>query len=268
MIRSDYDTAYAFSVQHGIGPLYCTVQSIVRQKRRTMSIKARIEDAEILWQHGRKEGAWVLALVAAAATSRKRYPRPIYDNVAFKSFIRDVLPTLMFGKPLQGTPNPRIVFDQTPVEDIIYEHIRCYLLHEGEVAQQVAFSESKIVDGKLQATLAVGSPNEIPDFWVLNLMKAVKEAPENASEFPHSDKIIEKVSRHQLIYSVLGLVLGLVSIMGGIVLFLAGVTGKMSWTTNFLSATSKLLDAAPGAVLFVVGLFMVFVTRYKLKSQR
>ncbi len=90
-----------------------------------MSIKARIEDAEALWQHGRKEGAWVLALVAAAATSRKRYPRPIKDNEAFKSFIRDVLPTLMYGKPLQGTPNPRIVFDQTPVEDIVYEHLRC-----------------------------------------------------------------------------------------------------------------------------------------------
>ena len=59
-----------------------------------MSIKARIEDAEILWQHGRKEGAWVLALVAAASTSRKRYPRPMKDSQAFKSFIRDVLPTL------------------------------------------------------------------------------------------------------------------------------------------------------------------------------
>ena len=155
-----------------------------------MSIKARIEDAEVLWQYGRKEGAWVLALVAAAATSRKRYPRPIRDDEAFKSFIRDVLPTLMSGKPLQGAPNPRILFDQTPVEDIVYEHLRCNLVHEGEIAQQVAFSESKIVDGKLQATLAVGSPNLIPDFWVLHLMKAVKEAPENASEFDEAAPVI------------------------------------------------------------------------------
>lgn len=152
-----------------------------------MSIKVRIEDAKTLWQLGRKEGAWVLALIAAAATSRKRYPKPMKDGQAFKSFIRDVLPTLMYGKPLQGAPNPRIVFDQTPVEDIIYEHLRCNLVHEGEVAQQVAFSESKIVDGKLQATLVVGSPNRIPDFWVLNLMKAVMEAPENASEFSASN---------------------------------------------------------------------------------
>lgn len=149
-----------------------------------MSIKARIEDAELLWQRGRKEGAWALALIAAAATSRKRYPMPIRDNEAFKSFIRDVLPTLMFGRSLQSTtPNPSIIFDQTPVENIIYEHLRCNLLHEATLSQHVAFSESKIVDGKVQGTLVVGSPNMIPDFWVLHLMKAVREAPENVSEF-------------------------------------------------------------------------------------
>ena len=83
---------------------------------------------------------------------------------------------------MQGSPNPRIIFDQTPLEDIFYKHLRCNLVHEGEVAPQVAFSESKVVDGELKATLAVGSPNLIPDFWVLNLMKAVREAPENVGE--------------------------------------------------------------------------------------
>ena len=166
-----------------VGMVRTRLNSIVGQQRDTMSVKARIEDAQVLWRQGRKEGAWVLALVGAAATSRKRYPRPMKDNEAFKSFIRDVLPTLMYGKPLQGTPNPQIVFDQTPVEDIVYEHLRCNLVHEGEIAQQVAFTESKIVEGRLQATVAVGSPNLIPDFWVLHLIKAVKEAPENAADF-------------------------------------------------------------------------------------
>ena len=151
-----------------------------------MSITDRINDAEILWKHDRTEGAWIQALIAAAATSRKRYPRSKipHDNVAFKSFIRDILPTLMQGKSLeQDTPNPTIIFDQTPVEDIVYEHLRCNLLHEGEVAQEIAFSESKVVEGKLVATLGVGSPNIIPDFWVLHLIKAVREAPENDNEF-------------------------------------------------------------------------------------
>lgn len=149
-----------------------------------MSIKARIEDAELLWQRGRKEGAWILALIAAAATSRKRYPKPIPDNKAFKSFIRDVLPTLVFGKSIESsTPNPNIIFDKTPVEDIVYEHLRCNLLHEATLSHQVAFSESKIMDGMVQGTIVVGSPNMIPGFWVLHLIKAVRDAPENFSDF-------------------------------------------------------------------------------------
>lgn len=84
----------------------------------------------------------------------------------------------------------------------------------------------------------------------------------------HSDSTVEKLSKHHLIYSILGLVLGLVCVIGGVVLFLAGVTGKMSWTAKFLGASSQILDAAPGAVLFIVGLFVVFVTRYKVISKR
>ena len=91
---------------------------------------------------------------------------------------------------------------------------------------------------------------------------AIRSLEEKAgAEFSgfHSDQLIESASRHQLIYSVLGLA----SILGGILLFLAGVTGKMSWSAKFLGATSEMLDAAPGAVLLVVGLIIVFVTRYK-----
>ena len=84
----------------------------------------------------------------------------------------------------------------------------------------------------------------------------------------HSDELIEQVSRHQLVYSICGLVLGSLCVIGGLALFLAGVTGKMSWTAKFLGASSEILDAAPGAVLFIVGLFVVFVTRYVLKSSR
>ncbi len=147
-----------------------------------MSIRDRTEDAEILWQHGRKEGAWVLALVAVAATARKRYPKPLSDNEAFKRFIRDIARTLIYGKPPTGFPS-NIVLDKTPLEAIIYEHLRCNLIHEAEVSPQITFSESKIVDGEVKGTFAVGTPNEIPDFWVLNLLKAVRESPENADEF-------------------------------------------------------------------------------------
>lgn len=86
-----------------------------------MSIRARIEDADVLRNQGRKEGAWILALVAAAATSRKRYPRPTGDGEAFKSFIRDISGTIV--APGRGVPAVNIVFDQTPLEDLLYKQL-------------------------------------------------------------------------------------------------------------------------------------------------
>jgi len=62
-----------------------------------MSIKNRIEDAQLLWKAGRKEGVFVLALIAVAATSRKRYPKPIKDPKAFKQFILDEMGTITGG---------------------------------------------------------------------------------------------------------------------------------------------------------------------------
>ena len=73
------------------------------------------------------------------------------------------------------------------------------------------------------------------------------------------------LAKYQLIYSIIGLALGLVAIIGGIYLFIKGVTGSMNWSAKILGAESNLVDAAPGAVLFIVGLFVVFVTRFKFK---
>jgi hypothetical protein len=75
-----------------------------------------------------------------------------------------------------------------------------------------------------------------------------------------------QASFYQFIYSLGGLVLGLASIIGGIVLFLHGVAGASSWTAKFLGASSQISDAAPGAVLFIVGLFIIFVTRFSVKA--
>ena len=152
-----------------------------------MSIRARIEDAMVLWKHNRREGAWVMALTAVAGTARKRYPRPISDNQAFRSFIRDVTPKLMLDKPTQGAPDVTVVFDttdKTHPEDMIYNDFRCHLFHEGTLSRQVALSESRIVDGEHQGLLNVRAQEiDIPDFFVLRLMDAVREAPENKSEF-------------------------------------------------------------------------------------
>jgi hypothetical protein len=53
-----------------------------------MSIKTSIEDADLLFQLGRKEGALLLILKAIAATSSKRYLQKVFgDSEAFKEFV-------------------------------------------------------------------------------------------------------------------------------------------------------------------------------------
>ena len=83
-----------------------------------------------------------------------------------------------------------------------------------------------------------------------------------------STEFWSKATYLQLIYSVGGLILGLACIIGGIILFLRGVTGSTSWTARFIGAESSITDAAPGAILFIVGLFMVFVTRFNVKAEK
>jgi len=72
----------------------------------------------------------------------------------------------------------------------------------------------------------------------------------------------------QLIYSLAGLVLGLACIAGGILLFFHGVTGSSSWVGEVIGVKSNLSDAAPGTVLFVVGLAVVWLTRFAVRVRQ
>jgi hypothetical protein len=80
--------------------------------------------------------------------------------------------------------------------------------------------------------------------------------------------LARSITTHQLIYSLAGLLMGLACIVGGLVLALRGVTGSAGWTAKVLGLESELTDAAPGVVLFVVGIFMVWVTRYNVKARK
>lgn len=150
-----------------------------------MSFKERVTDAEVLWSQGRKEGAWVLALIAAAATARKRYPKPKTDREAFTAFIRDITMTLVYGESASDK-RPAVVFGDALLEDIIYKDMRCKLVHEGEIEGNVVLDECRLVEGNMTGTMRVGGngkPHELPDFWALHLLKAVREAPENQAIF-------------------------------------------------------------------------------------
>lgn len=164
-----------------------------------MSVRERIEDAKALWETGRKEGAFIQILIAAAATARKRYPKPppktplipgrrpqpgepAPDNVAFRTFILDEMDKITGGMkynvafPFQGS-------DKVPLEHILYNQLRCHLLHEGETPKSIVFTEPVIENGKSYSVLKLTDPLGFPEYWLWNLARAVAQAPENADLF-------------------------------------------------------------------------------------
>ena len=68
--------------------------------------------------------------------------------------------------------------------------------------------------------------------------------------------------RYKFIYSMSALIIGLCCILGGMILFILGMSGTMSWTIGAFGMKSSIADAAPGASLFIVGLFYVYMTRF------
>lgn len=147
-----------------------------------MSIKNRIEDAQLLWKAGRKEGAFVLALIAVAATSRKRYPKPIKDHKAFKQFILDEMGNVT-GGPSKNVAFPFKGNDKTPLEDILYHHLRCQLVHEGTMPESIVFTPPMIEKNKRYNVLRLTDPLGFPEGWVLNLIQVVQHTSENVDLF-------------------------------------------------------------------------------------
>lgn len=80
-----------------------------------------------------------------------------------------------------------------------------------------------------------------------------------------SAKVVSESIRWEYRYAMLGLILGLSAIVGGVILGLNGVAGSTSWTARAFGLQSDVNDAAPGVVLFIIGLFMVVATRPKVK---
>ena len=114
------------------------------------------------------------------------------DDRSFKSFIRDIAGVIMSGKA--DAPGPQYIrfytdnrAEHRKLEDIFYSELRCNLVHEGEL-REVGFSESRTEGDRLVASLSLPArgPAEIPDFWVLHLIAAVKAAPENSDLWPRA----------------------------------------------------------------------------------
>jgi len=71
--------------------------------------------------------------------------------------------------------------------------------------------------------------------------------------------------KYKFIYSMFGLVVGILCIAAGTFLGINGVVGHTSWTASLFGLSTNINDAAPGVIVFVVGIFFVLITRFKVR---
>ena len=134
-------------------------------------IRSRTDDAILLWEKGRQEGAFLSALIAVAATARLRYPQA-KDREAFEQFLRDSH-TVKLSVEYRGECHP--------IEHVLYKWLRCQLVHEGRIPIDIQFMED--VQPGSMSVRAGGAPQyilKIGTGWFHHMIGSVVQAPENA----------------------------------------------------------------------------------------
>ncbi|MCI0423278.1 MAG: hypothetical protein L0312_29320 [Acidobacteria bacterium] len=157
-----------------------------------MSIATLLEDAGALWKADRKIGAFVLVLVTVSATARKRYPRgtrswkdpqkDMSDSEAFMRFVLDEMDKIT-GGPKYNVAFPFLGKDKVPLEEILYTHLRCQLVHEAAMPDSIYLTPTEKHGDRIQHVLKLTQPLGFPEGWINNLAVAVRMAPENSEEF-------------------------------------------------------------------------------------
>ncbi len=140
-----------------------------------IGIGSRIDDAIFLWEKGRHEGAFLCALIAVAATARKRYPKA-KDREAFEQFLKDSH-SVRLSVEYRGECHP--------IEYVFYKWLRCQLVHEGGIPIDIQFMED--VEPGSMSVRAGGAPEytlKIGTGWFHHMIGFVAQAPENADQYP------------------------------------------------------------------------------------
>jgi len=144
------------------------------QNQTSPGVVDRVADAMLLRTNGHLKGALLMALVAVAATARKRYPagREASDREAFVRFLESAH-SVRLSVEFRG--------DLQPIEHVFYKWFRCELVHEGDVPYDVEFIDSERLEVR-----AGGAPEfvlKISHGWFIHFIGAVVTAPENAGLF-------------------------------------------------------------------------------------
>jgi hypothetical protein len=140
-----------------------------------MSIKNRLDDAELLWKSGRREGAFVLVLIAVAATARRRFPDQKNDRQAFEDFLDHG-----WFKKMQVEYRGEV----HPMCHIFYKWFRCNLIHEGELPVDVQIIPDS--EPGMLGVRAGGAPEyvlQVSQGWYEELVGTVIRAEVNRDLF-------------------------------------------------------------------------------------
>jgi hypothetical protein len=153
-----------------------------------MSIQTRLEEAKLLIENGRYEGALLCVLIALAATSQRRFPRGktqsilnpkkrMGDGESFQTFISQEIPKITdansFNIEFQGK--------KRPLGEVLYKWLRCHSVHEAELAPEIEFIPDP-TPGQLFIKNQSGPPEIIifSHSLIIFLADMVARAPENA----------------------------------------------------------------------------------------
>ena len=73
---------------------------------------------------------------------------------------------------------------------------------------------------------------------------------------------------YEFIIILISLIGGLGCLIAGIVLTVLGFTGSIEWIIEVSGFTSRLINASPGIVLMILGLFLTLKSRLKIKAKK
>jgi hypothetical protein len=157
-------------------------------------VHARLEDAKVLYDAGRIEGALLMTLVAVAATSRRRYPdtKKMGDKEAFTTFVRDEIWRLVKEHSDTVQYNGGM-----PIEDFLYKYLRSNLLHEGELPSDI-FSVRK--EDVLTIDFGDGTGFSFNHIFLMRLADVAWRVGENSMPAIKEklDKIADRIGNHPL----------------------------------------------------------------------
>ena len=132
-------------------------------------IRQIIKDAYFLWENERKKSAFLLVMVAVASLSKLRYSN-LRDGEAFRKVLHDF-----------NTVRIRVEFrgELQTIEQVFYKWIRCYLVHESVIPDDIQFQEDKgIVNMSVRAG---GEPEyilKIGTGWFFHFAESVLQSEE------------------------------------------------------------------------------------------